>query len=96
MSPRLRMTVFGFGLVVKEMTTQYSEWQQSVDGPEDETPEDINSEMMGDILDGYNPADAAEALGVSVSTVYRIRRTGKASANTLEAMRQVWNGLGWE
>ena len=90
------MIRFGFGLVVKEMTTQYSEWQQSVDGPDEETPEDRNSEMMGDILDGYKPAEAASLIGVSVGTIYRIRRTGTASVKTLEAMRQVWNGLGWE
>jgi hypothetical protein len=78
------------------MTTSYSDWQQSVDGPDEETPEDRNSGMMGDILDGYKPSEAAELLGVSVSTVYRIRRTGIASAKTLDAMRQVWDGLGWE
>jgi len=78
------------------MTTAYSAWQQSVDGPDEETPEDRNTEMMGDILDGYTPTEVASLMGVSVGTIYRIRRTGKASPKTIEAMRRVWNGLGWE
>jgi hypothetical protein len=72
------------------MTTQYSEWQQSVDGPEELTPEDALSEFMDELLGCYLTAgELAQDLGVSVSTVYRVYRTGRASPATIVAMNKL-------
>ncbi len=75
--------------------TQYSDWQQSVDGPEESTPEDGLSELMGELKACYmNIKELAQALGVSDSTVYRVLYTGKASGKTIAAMNNLANELG--
>lgn len=72
----------------------YSDWQQSVDGPEEPTPEDELSEFMGELVSSYmSVTELADNLGVSKSTVYRVQRTGKASAKTINAMRELWRDI---
>jgi len=77
------------------MATQYSEWQQSVDGPDELTQEDLLIEGMGELKACYmNVGELAQALGVSASTVYRVLYTGRASSKTIAAMNELANELG--
>ena len=70
----------------------YSDWQQSVDGPDEETLGDA----MVELLTNYTVDELAAELGVSVSTVYRVIRTDKASGKTITAMNELANHLAGE
>lgn len=77
--------------------TEYSDWQQSVDGPDEMSPEDQLIEIMGELKACYETiSELAQALGVSVSTVYRVIYTGKASKKTIVAMNELAYDLDWE
>jgi len=76
------------------MAYSYPGWQSDYYAPEEETREDQISEFMGDLLSGCkNTTELAESLGVSVSTIYRVQRTGKASKKTLDAMYDYWREI---
>ena len=73
------------------MATQYSEWQQSVDGPDELSQEEQIMEGMAVLYATYNIGQLIDKMGFPAFEILEALDTGRASSDFVAAMNQLAN-----
>ncbi len=73
------------------MATQYSEWQQSVDGPDELSQEEQIIDGMTELYAKYSMGQLIDKMGFPAFEILQALDTGEAAGDFIAAMNKLAN-----